>query len=229
MLNDICGTSVPRRRHKMNISRPHIVAKKSIFYLFRKVNSKKKRRNGKYKKEFAEKKFIKGIGRFLLFTILAVAFGILGNMVADNLHVHDSIDPLLPTIFTALMVVSAVLAAYQLAFKVIWPIVLIKVYRIEFYESYIIKRYGVFHKHEVRAILPKIQRCVVDRSFMGRIFNYGHIYVDTVGKWDLTYDDLSGICNPLYIRRYLENHFLTSKEVKAMRQTVFTRDSQTID
>ena len=69
-------------------------------------------------------------------------------------------------------------------------------------------------------MFPKILSCHVHRSFWGRIFNFGNIQIDAIGKWDV---DLTFIKRPLYVRKYLENHFISAKEIRAMRQTVVTQ------
>ena len=99
-------------------------------------------------------------------------------------------------------------------------IIIVKNQYVEFYDAYVIKKKGVFRKTEEKCMFPKVLSVNVDRSFWGRIFNFGNINVDAIGKWDI---DLNGIKNPLYIRRYLENHFISTKEIKSMRQTVITQ------
>lgn len=91
---------------------------------------------------------------------------------------------------------------------------------VEFYDSFVIKKRGVFNKTEERCMFPKVLSCNVYRSFWGRVFNYGDIQIDAIGKWDV---DLTGIKRPLFVRKYLENHFISAKEIRAMRQTVVTQ------
>ena len=91
---------------------------------------------------------------------------------------------------------------------------------VEFYDSYVIKKRGVFHRVEEKCMFPKVLSCHVDRTFMGRIFNYGDIKIDAIGKWDV---DLTNVKRPLHVRKYLENHFISAKEIRAMRQTVVTK------
>ena len=91
---------------------------------------------------------------------------------------------------------------------------------VEFYDSFVIKKRGVFNKTEERCMFPKILSCNVYRSFWGRVFRYGDIKIDAIGKWDV---DLTGIKRPVLVRKYLENHFISAKEIRAMRQTVVTQ------
>lgn len=103
---------------------------------------------------------------------------------------------------------------------IIVDVVKLKSQYVEFYDSFVIKKKGVFNKTEERCMFPKVLSCHVYRSFWGRVFNYGDIKVDAIGKWDV---DLIGIKRPLYVRKYLENHFISAKEIRAMRQTVVTQ------
>ena len=102
---------------------------------------------------------------------------------------------------------------------IIVDIVKLRSQYVEFYNTYVIKYSGVFSKNDDKCMFPKVLSCNVYRSFWGRVFNYGDIKIDAIGKWDV---DLVGVKNPLYIRKYLEKHFISAKEVKAMRQTIVT-------
>ena len=144
---------MPRRRHKMTINRPHIVARKSILPAFK------------------------------LWRICAF-----------------------PLIFPVILIII--------------DIIKLKYEYVEFYDSFVIKKKGVFNKIEERCMFPKVLSCNVYRSFWGRVFNYGDIRVDAIGKWDV---NLEGIKRPLFVRKYLQNHFISAKEIKAMRQTVVTQ------
>lgn len=103
---------------------------------------------------------------------------------------------------------------------IIVDVIILRSQYVEFYDSFVIKKRGVFNKTEERCMFPKILSCNVYRSFWARVFNYGDIRVDAIGKWDV---NLEGIKKPLFVRKYLQNHFISAKEIKAMRQTVVTQ------
>ena len=103
---------------------------------------------------------------------------------------------------------------------IIVDVIILRSQYVEFYDSFVIKKRGVFNKTEERCMFPKILSCNVYRSFWGRVFNYGDISIDAIGKWDV---DLKGVKAPLYIRKYVENHFISAKEIRSMRQTVITQ------
>ena len=90
---------------------------------------------------------------------------------------------------------------------------------VEFYNTYVVKKKGVFRKTEDKVMFPKVLSCSTDIPFWGRIFKYGDISIDAIGKWDV---DLKGVKNPKYIKKYVENHFISAKEIRSMRQTIIT-------
>ena len=83
----------------------------------------------------------------------------------------------------------------------IWKIINIKDESISFYNNKVVHRSGIFSKHEKTTILTRVLSVTVRQTFWGRIFNYGTIYVDMMGKWDIS---MRGIKNPMGAKAYLE-------------------------
>ena len=83
----------------------------------------------------------------------------------------------------------------------IWKIINIKDESISFYNNKVVHRSGIFSKHEKTTILTRVLSVTVRQTFWGRIFNYGTIYVDMMGKWDIS---MRGIKNPKGAKAYLE-------------------------
>ena len=104
--------------------------------------------------------------------------------------------------------------------NIVWRIIVLKNTYVEFYDSYVIKKKGVINKTTEKCMFPKVMACNVHRPWLGRIFNYGNISIDAIGKWDV---DLTNIKRPQYIKKYLDKHFISAKEIRAMRQTVITQ------
>ena len=184
---------VSRRRHKMKISRPHIIARKSILPAF---------------------KFSR-ILMFVVFLALTLVFALFAkDLLASIPALSDfaSLAPVVAAVFGLVALVPLTL--------IIVDVVILRSQYVEFYDSFVVKKRGVFNKTEEKCMFPKILSCHVHRTFCGRIFNYGNIQIDAIGKWDV---DLTFIKRPLYIRKYLENHFISAKEIRAMRQTVVTQ------
>ena len=74
-------------------------------------------------------------------------------------------------------------------------------YRLEFYSDKIIVRSGLIATKEKRIVLTPVMGVRINYSLLGRLFNYGDIFIDTVGRWDI---DTSGIKRPDKLRDYLE-------------------------
>ncbi len=83
----------------------------------------------------------------------------------------------------------------------IFRIIAIKSFSIEFYHDYIITKSGVFSKKEQRTSFMGVVCVNMEQSLMGRIFKYGTLRVDIVGKHDFTLDK---IADPKDLKQYLE-------------------------
>ena len=77
---------------------------------------------------------------------------------------------------------------------------------ISFYNNKVVQRSGIFSKYEKTNILTRVLSVTVKQTFWGRIFNYGTIRVDVVGKWDI---NMSGIKDPMGAKAYLERFVAT--------------------
>ena len=79
-----------------------------------------------------------------------------------------------------------------------------KHYELKFYDDKIIERYGVLSTHENQSVLTPILGVSISQSFWGRIFNYGDVHIDKVGKkWDIS---TSYIKEPQKFKAFLENY-----------------------
>lgn len=80
-------------------------------------------------------------------------------------------------------------------------IIVLKHERIEFYDDKIVVKSGVLSKNERKSIFAGVLSVSVNQSLWGRIFGYGDVIVDAMGKWDVNSE---GIRNPKELERYLE-------------------------
>ena len=80
-------------------------------------------------------------------------------------------------------------------------IIVLKHERIEFYEDKIIVKSGVLSKNERKSVFLGVLSVSVNQSLWGRMFGYGDVNVDVVGKWDV---NLEGVCKPKELEAYLE-------------------------
>ena len=91
---------------------------------------------------------------------------------------------------------------------------------IEFYDSYVVHKFGVIAKNEKRSIFPTVLSVSVYRTFWGAVFNYASIKVDVIGSFDLS---LCNISNPDGLKSYLESKIMNNSQVKNIsNKTMYT-------
>ena len=100
-------------------------------------------------------------------------------------------------------------------FILIFRIIKVKKYRIEFYDDkYIIYSGGIFSTRKQQSVFLGVTYTSIKQSLHGRIFNYGHVFVDCVGRWDV---DTTYIKNPKKLDAYLQTKIV---KAPATRQVV---------
>ena len=72
---------------------------------------------------------------------------------------------------------------------------------IEFDEDYVLVKSGVLSKRQRRSVFSGVHSVSIDQSLFGRMFNFGDVYVDVRGNWDIATD---GIKNPEALSHFLE-------------------------
>ena len=81
---------------------------------------------------------------------------------------------------------------------------------ISFYNNKVVQRSGIFSKHEKTNIMTRVLSVTVKQTFWGRIFNYGTVHVDVVGKWDI---NMRGVKDPMGAKEYLEKFVATGRRM----------------
>ena len=87
------------------------------------------------------------------------------------------------------------------AIVLIFRIIAVKHYQIEFYADKIIVKSGWLNKRKKQMIFKGIVSTSTEQSLWGQICNYGNIIVDAVGQWDVS---TTGIKNPEKLEAYLQ-------------------------
>ena len=95
----------------------------------------------------------------------------------------------------------------------IWKIINIKDETISFYNNKVVIRSGILNKNERTTILTPVLSVTVKQTFWGRIFNYGNVYVDVVGKWDL---NMRGVKDPFEAKAYLEKFVARGRNTRSV-------------
>ena len=84
---------------------------------------------------------------------------------------------------------------------------------ISFYNNKVVHRSGIFAKHEKTTVLTRVLSVSVHQTFWGRIFNYGTIRIDVVGKWDI---NMRGVKNPMKAKEYLEKFVPNGRSMRSI-------------
>ena len=88
-------------------------------------------------------------------------------------------------------------------------------YRIEFYDDKVITHCGVLNKSKKVTVFMGVASTSINQSLIGRIFNYGDIKIDVVGKWDV---DTTGIKNPAALEEYLQTKIMPTQQTTQFMQ-----------
>ena len=86
-------------------------------------------------------------------------------------------------------------------FVLIFKIIAVKKFRIEFYDDKIVTYSGLINTQKKQVVFMGVTGTSVSKTIMGQIFNYGDVVVDCVGKWDV---DTTYIKNPSALEKYLQ-------------------------
>jgi hypothetical protein len=79
---------------------------------------------------------------------------------------------------------------------------------IEFYDSYVVEKWGVFNKHSKKTVFPKIVSVSTNKNILG----YGNVNIDVVGpSWDVKFE---AIARPNELRDFLQYHMLSEAAIE---------------
>ena len=95
-------------------------------------------------------------------------------------------------------------------FIIIGHIIILKKDNIYFYEDRIIEKSGVFSKNETEMAFVGISAVSIHQSLLGRIFNFGDILVDVVGKWNI---NTKGVKKPKAVKEFLAQYIVKNENV----------------
>ena len=115
------------------------------------------------------------------------------NYVAKKSIVGDCGGKILLCLLLCWLIVPVLIMIYM--------IIRAKRFRIEFYDTRIVTRRGVFNTEEKQSLLTAIMGVRISQSFGGHLFHYGNVIIDTVGKWDV---DTTDIKHPEMLKQYIE-------------------------
>lgn len=99
--------------------------------------------------------------------------------------------------------------SYNSFFVLLFRITATKKYRIEFYDDKIITYSGLINTTKKQSVFMGVTATSVNQTLLGKIFNYGHVKVDCVGKWDV---DTTYIKNPNELETYLQSKIIQTPQ-----------------
>ena len=108
---------------------------------------------------------------------------------------------------------SAWKAFNLLEILLIWtiiPLIILKHDKTYFYENRIISKYGVLSKPETETSIVGVSAICVDQSLFGRIFGFGDIHIDVIGKWKVT---IKGAKKPMQAKAFLTKYLVTKEDI----------------
>ena len=75
-----------------------------------------------------------------------------------------------------------------------------KSYSLHFYPNRVVVKSGILNKTERQSAMFNVLAVRVEQSLAGTLFNYGDVYVDMVGRWDV---NTEAIKDPKGLQNYL--------------------------
>lgn len=88
------------------------------------------------------------------------------------------------------------------------------------YDSRLVIRQGVFARQERNIAFMGVLYVKIDQTFFERIFRFGDVYIDLVGKYDVAKESaqkhdqsLEGIANPRKLKNYLDTRMAKEDEM----------------
>ncbi len=100
------------------------------------------------------------------------------------------------------LAVAAFVIALVFVLVIVFTVIEASRCEIRIYEKSIVTRKGILNVKETRAVMTPIVGVSVEQSFNGRIYNYGNVRIDKIGKgWDI---DSTYIKKPEQFKNFLQ-------------------------
>lgn len=90
-------------------------------------------------------------------------------------------------------------------FVLVFKLLVVKKYRIEFYDDKIITYKGLINIQKKQTVFMGVTATSINQTLCGRLFDYGDVVVDCVGKWNI---DTTYIKNPTSLEAYLQTKII---------------------
>lgn len=84
-------------------------------------------------------------------------------------------------------------------------------YQVIFYDDKFIVKSGIINTHEDESVFKGVLAVSINQSLKGKMFNFGDVKVDVVGKNNLT---LCGVKDPEGLKKYLQSRKVDIAEIR---------------
>ena len=88
---------------------------------------------------------------------------------------------------------------------IILDIVRANIEKVEFYDNKVIEKTGIISKNEKNTIFKGVVSVSVNQGILGRLFRFGEVHIDLVGKNNLYLDKVK---NPYELKKFLETKII---------------------
>ncbi|MBQ9070904.1 MAG: hypothetical protein IJY23_06120 [Clostridia bacterium] len=144
---------------------------------------------------------------FVLIPAIIPVLKILPNFVpALDKILTPIVDKILGEYLSNWLIVLALWAIVPISIIVV-KIIIIRHKYIEFYDTCVVEKTGVFFKHSKKTVFPEVTAVKTYKNILG----YGKVHVDVVGPWDIDFEKMA---RPEDLREYLVHHMLNTAAVE---------------
>lgn len=84
-------------------------------------------------------------------------------------------------------------------------------YKVIFYDDKYIVKSGIINTHEDESVFKGVLTVSINQSLKGKMFNFGDVKVDVVGKNNIT---LYGVKNPEALKKYLQSRKVDIADIR---------------
>ena len=104
-------------------------------------------------------------------------------------------------------------------FIIIFRIIAVKKFRLEFYNDKIVIKSGWLNTKKKQMAFMGVTTVEIEQSLWGKMFGYGNVVVDCVGKWDVNFT--SYIKYPEKLEKYLQTCIVSSAHTAQPMNNMF--------
>ena len=98
-------------------------------------------------------------------------------------------------------------------FIIVFHIIILKNDKTYFYDDRVVTKSGILSKHEKETSFVGISAICVDQSLFGRMFKFGDLKIDVVGKWKVC---IKGVKRPKEAKEFLSQYIVKKDNITSV-------------